>query len=175
MKAQLNHGEYLPWVKDNCAFSRDRAHKYTMVYQAKCRARETFEKCQSIREVLEIGKAPKSTPKANIKFTTDDATHAKKLNALAVGGSTEGERENAQVKLDAFAGNFGMTSDEVLGESDKVQPEGFVKGSHESELHRLSSALESRPSAWLVQLLLKAVATADDPALWKELMKGSGL
>lgn len=120
-------------------------------------------------------KEAKAPQKAQPQFSDDDASHAKKLHALATRGSTEGERENAQVKLDAFAGNFGMSSDEVIEKSSEVQPEGFTKGSHEQSLANLTNALQKRPSSWLVELLLKAVVAADDPDLWKELMKGSGL
>jgi len=69
-KATLDHGEYLPWIAENCEFTDRRARNYIKVADVKRTRGSDFNQCTSIREVLILGKAPKVTPK-------ETATHAK--------------------------------------------------------------------------------------------------
>lgn len=118
--------------------------------------RKAHPKVRTVRGLHAKTKAP-ATPKANIKFTSDDATHAKKLNALAVGGSTEGERENAQVKLDAFAGNFGMTSDEITEKATAEAEIDEYRKPAATVMKQMRNTIASKGNDWITDHLIDAM------------------
>ncbi|SMR83293.1 hypothetical protein SAMN04488030_3209 [Aliiroseovarius halocynthiae] len=87
------------------------------VAEAKCHSRVAFDQCTSIREVLALGK-PSRTPKPERRSATlDDLRKVERLRALRDDPSaTEGERGNAQRKLD-----------EIEKEIGEVEPEKQTK------------------------------------------------
>ena len=100
VKANLKHGEFGPWVEANCAFTPRMAQMYLKVWAAKNETRFAFDECNSIREVLNIGKEDRqSPPQERRSATLDDLRKVERLRALRDDPSaTEGERANAQAK-----------------------------------------------------------------------------
>jgi len=101
VKQALTHGEFKPWVIENCSFSYAAAHQYMTVAKAKIDRAQLFKSCNSIREVLALGK-PKTEPVQETRAATlDDLRKVERLRALRDSpAATEGEREAAQRKLD---------------------------------------------------------------------------
>ncbi len=82
VKAELKHGEFIPWVEQNCAFAYRGAAEYMQVARTKNAERRTFDACSSIREVLAIGKT-KAAPKPDTRAATlDDLRKVERLRAL---------------------------------------------------------------------------------------------
>ncbi|MBO9473268.1 DUF3102 domain-containing protein [Shimia sp. R10_1] len=112
VKAELKHGEFIPWIAEHCMFTRKRGHEYMKVAEAKCNSRVTFDRCDSIREVLALGKTPKEPPQQTRPATLDDLRKVERLRALRDDpAASEGERENAKAKLE---------------EIEKVEPESSL-------------------------------------------------
>jgi len=83
VKQKLAHGEFMPWVEENCIFSQRRAEDYRKVAIAKISSRGEFDRCDSIREVLALGK-PKPAPQPEKRAATiDDLRKVERLRALA--------------------------------------------------------------------------------------------
>ena len=55
-KSILKHGEFKPWIEENCSFSYRTAKNYMDVAQAKMQSVALFNAAKSINEVLNIGK-----------------------------------------------------------------------------------------------------------------------
>lgn len=107
-KAELKHGEFIPWVEQWCYFKKDTAQDYMKVARAKKGARSAFDQCASIREVLALGKTPKAPVQQTRSATLDDLRKVERLRALRDDPSaTEGEKENAQRKLDEIEKEIG--------------------------------------------------------------------
>ena len=100
-KGKLKHGEYLPWIEENCEFAVYTAQEYMRVAKSKSGERPAFDQCTSIREVLALGKTPR-TPK------TDPASPAelsmmRKLKTLADHPSTDqATAEATRRKLEGY-------------------------------------------------------------------------
>lgn len=94
MKETLSHGEFKPWVNENCSFSYAAAHQYMTVAKAKIDRAQLFKSCNSIREVLALGK-PKPEPAQETRAATlDDLRKVERLRALRDNpAATEGERD----------------------------------------------------------------------------------
>lgn len=110
VKKCLKHGEFKPWIKENCRFSYDTAVQYMRVVKIIERENvevHTFE--GGIRTLLDAYTSRRS-PKASLPpFSQTDAEYAQKLHTMSLRG-TEHEREVAKDKLEAFAKSFGKTS-----------------------------------------------------------------
>ncbi|SMR81497.1 Protein of unknown function [Aliiroseovarius halocynthiae] len=116
-KAELKHGEFIPWVEQWCSFSERHARNYIKIADTKRKRVADFEACASIREVLALGKTPKAPVQQTRSATLDDLRKVERLRALRDDPSaTEGERNNAQRKLD-----------EIEKEIGKVEPEKQAK------------------------------------------------
>lgn len=116
-KAELKHGEFIPWVEQWCSFSDRRARQYVKVAQTKRNRCSDFDTCTSIADVLALGKTPKAPVQQTRSATLDDLRKVERLRALRDDPSaTEGEKENAQRKLD-----------EIEKEIGKVEPEAQRK------------------------------------------------
>ena len=85
VKQKLAHGEFKQWVPDNCAFSYDSTNDYMKLAKAKMEHAPLFNRCNSIREVLALGKAPKPTeePQQKRSATLDDLRKVERLRALS--------------------------------------------------------------------------------------------
>ncbi|SFR33201.1 Protein of unknown function [Yoonia tamlensis] len=82
VKASLKHGEFIPWVKEQCSFAQAMAYNYMKIANLKLTTRCKFDQCNSIREVLALGK-PKPTPKQERRAATlDDLRKVERLRAL---------------------------------------------------------------------------------------------
>lgn len=108
VKASKPVGGFMKWVSDNCAFGRQTSQDYMAVAKAKYQHAGNFNRCTSIREVLALGKtrpAPKSKTRA---ATLNDLRKVDRLRALRDDpATTEGEKENAQTKLDEIENEIG--------------------------------------------------------------------
>ncbi|WP_181838542.1 MULTISPECIES: DUF3102 domain-containing protein [Thalassospira] len=119
VKKTLKHGEFKPWIKENCSFSYRQAAKYMQI--AKSAPQGTFDMDAGINSFLDQV-ANSRKPKAHLQsFSQTDAEYAQKLHAMAVRG-TEHEREVAKGKLEAFAKSFGKTPEELMEEAGKKNP-----------------------------------------------------
>lgn len=63
MKQKLAHGEFMPWVSNNCSFKRQTAQDYMKVAKAKYQSAGNFARCESIAEVLSLGKTKPARPR----------------------------------------------------------------------------------------------------------------
>lgn len=107
-KAELKHGEFIPWVEQWCYFSERHARNYIKIADTKRKRVADFEACTSIREVLALGKTPKAPVQQTRSATLDDLRKVERLRALRDDPSaTEGEKENAQRKLDEIEKEIG--------------------------------------------------------------------
>lgn len=94
VKQKLAHGEFGPWVSENCSFSYDSAKDYMNVARAKRERAPLFNRCTPIREVLALGKTPKEPSKPHRPATLDDLRKVERLRALRDDPAvTEGERQ----------------------------------------------------------------------------------
>lgn len=93
VKQQLAHGEFMPWVSENCSFTHKRAKEYVIVARAKSTHGCLFHLCNSIREVLDLGKI-KPEPKVD-----------RRAAALNNFRKMEGLRKPQLVLLDCIAKN----------------------------------------------------------------------
>ncbi|WP_234049825.1 MULTISPECIES: DUF3102 domain-containing protein [unclassified Xanthobacter] len=120
VKGMLQHGKFGKWVKENCVFSERMARRYMQV--AKTDTRDRFDLDTSLRKFLGIedAKTPHPTP---TDLSQDDASHALKLHALVERGATEGERDVARRKLEAFAKGFGRTAEALVEKAQDILPD----------------------------------------------------
>ncbi|MGX0975210.1 hypothetical protein ACSSVY_000912 [Roseovarius sp. MBR-51] len=82
VKAEKPHGEFMPWVAANCAFTDRHARRYMLVAEAKRTRMSDFKQCDSIADVLALGK-PKPEPKpVHRAATLDDLRKVERLRAL---------------------------------------------------------------------------------------------
>lgn len=82
VKAELKHGEFKPWVAENCTFGYAAAHQYCQSLRQKIDRAHLFDRCSSIREALAIGKT-KPTPKPDTRAATlNDHRKFERLRAL---------------------------------------------------------------------------------------------
>jgi len=87
VKRSSPHGKFMQWVEAHCSFSYDTAKNYVKVAKAKRERATYFNKCTSIREVLELGKPEDSRknyePKQpKPKMDKDDQRKVRKLQAV---------------------------------------------------------------------------------------------
>lgn len=82
VKRKVAHGEFMPWVADNCSFAYRTANRYMLVAQAKVQAPEFFAQCNSIDEA-EGFKKPKKEPQPERRAPTlNDLRKVERLRAL---------------------------------------------------------------------------------------------
>lgn len=82
VKRKVAHGEFMPWVEANCSFKRQTAQDYMKVAKAKYQSAGNFARCESIAEVLALGK-PKKEPQPERRAPTlDDLRKVERLRAL---------------------------------------------------------------------------------------------
>jgi len=120
-KEELKHGEFKPWVEDNCDFSYRQAAKYMQVSKVKSASRGTFDACNSIREVLELGKPKKGTQGSGTtverkpKLDKDDRRKIDKLRKVAEDPATpEPMRESVEAKLKGYEEAHGKNYDDYI-------------------------------------------------------------
>lgn len=155
-KAELKHGEFMPWVEANCSFKRQRAQDYMKVAKAKYQSAGNFARCESIAAVLALGKKPKA-PKPTFQPTTDDLKTMANLKTLAERGATEGERTAAQSKLDAYASAFGDAKDEVIEKAAEVAQEDEFVEPDSVIIDKFHRRLKRKDQDWLIDQLLWAM------------------
>jgi len=85
VKQTLAHGEFGPWVEANCSFKEARARDYMRVTKAKRQRSVDFARCDSIADVLTLGK-PKPSASEEPKpvhraATLDDLRRVEGLRA----------------------------------------------------------------------------------------------
>lgn len=151
--------EFGQWVSECQLDTADRHERLAAMWAAGNpeeyrETRKAHPRVRTVRGLHAKLKEPSGATKVNPVFTDDDADHASKLQALATQGATEGERENAQVRLDAFAGNFSMSTDEVV-EKSKAQAEPLEPSS--TTMQRVRQTLVNRGPSWLVEQLVDAM------------------
>jgi hypothetical protein len=76
LKAELAHGEFKPWIEQNCEFSYRTASAYMRVAKLKDADRCTFDRCASIAEVLDVMRQPR--PAANSDEEPEAITTARR-------------------------------------------------------------------------------------------------
>ena len=81
VKQTLDHGQFMPWVRAHCTFGQRTAEEYRKAAKAKSQHAENFSRCNSIREVLALGKTPKEPPKQTRSATLDDLRKVERLRA----------------------------------------------------------------------------------------------
>lgn len=152
-KASVAHGEFKPWVADNCICSYVTATKYMNVARnPKGFDRETFE--GSIDAFLGYSKSTTAATTPKPSFDTDDAVHAQKLHTLATRGATEGERDAAQRKLDTFAGTFGMTGEEAAGRAEVLTDFAEEEARVDAGLAQFTDKLQLRDKTYLIKVIM---------------------
>lgn len=81
VKDSLNHGEFGPWCEANLSFSKHTRARYIRVAEIKSSMRDTFQRADSINEVLDY--KPKPEPKPTYRAATlDDLRKVERLRAL---------------------------------------------------------------------------------------------
>lgn len=96
VKQKLAHGQFIPWVYGNCLFTDRHARRYMAVAEAKRTRMSDFTRCDSISDVLALGK-PKPEPKpVHRAATLDDLRKVERLRALRDDPAVSaGEKVNA--------------------------------------------------------------------------------
>lgn len=174
VKQKLAHGEFMPWVEVNCSFKEARARDYMRVAKAKRQRSVDFTRCESIAEVLALGKPKPSAseePKPERRAATlDDLRKVERLRALRDDPAcTEGEKAAAQRKLDEIEKEIGKV------EPEDVDPHAALKKKREIELKackvmdKLSTCLKPRVRAGVINALVKAYT--DTPEKLDELLR----
>ncbi|EAQ45626.1 hypothetical protein MED193_08233 [Roseobacter sp. MED193] len=94
VKRKLAHGEFGPWCEANCSFTDRHARRYMAVAEAKRTRMSDFNYCESIADVLALGKPkPEPTP-VHRAATLDDLRRVERLRALRDNpAASQGERE----------------------------------------------------------------------------------
>ncbi|MCL6285995.1 DUF3102 domain-containing protein [Ruegeria sp. 2012CJ41-6] len=171
VKQKLAHGEFMPWVKAECAFSERSAQDYMKIAKAKTQRAADFNRCDSIREVLAMGK-PKAEPQTQRRAATlDDLRKVERLRALRDDpGAAEGERKNAQAKLDEIEKEVGPI------DGVKQQPKGRKKNDLRKEtrrkactiMDRLTPIMKPKVRSGVINALM--IAYGDNPEKLDELL-----
>jgi hypothetical protein len=121
VKAQVQHGEFIPWVEKNCMVTHKRAKEYMIVAKNKKHSQVLFDQCKSIREVLALGKPPKAPKVETRAATLNDLRKVERLRALRdCPTATEGERNNARTKLAEIEKEIGKVEPDVEKAKTKV-------------------------------------------------------
>ena len=129
VKQSLPHGEFMQWVEAHCSFSYDTAKNYVKVAKAKRERATYFNKCTSIREVLELGKPEDSRknyePKQpKPKMDKDDQRKVRKLQAIIDDHAADPNTvEACKRKLDGYKTAHGEKAVEDYLESVSVVDE----------------------------------------------------
>jgi len=120
-KEELKHGEFIPWVEDNCEFGPDMARLYMRMAKAKRERVHDFNACTSIREVLELGKPKQeaqgsgTTVEKKPKLDKDDRRKIDKLRKVAEDPATpEHMRESVEAKLKGYEEAHGKNYDDYI-------------------------------------------------------------
>jgi len=126
-KASLKHGEFKPWVEANCIFAYRGAAEYMQVAKTKSADLRTFEKCNSIREVLTLkatkGDKPSPTKKPNLDY--DDKRKIKKLLSVFNDPVTpQPMKEAVGTKLKGYEEAHGSHYDDFVDGLDDVVDNG---------------------------------------------------
>lgn len=101
VKASLKHGEFAPWVEENCTFAYRGAAEYMQVAKTKSADLRIFERCSSIREVLDYKTKP--APKQEHRAATlDDLRKVERLRAQRWPVCRGGEAVQAKMKKDCY-------------------------------------------------------------------------
>lgn len=169
-KAELKHGEFIPWIKANCDFSHKRAKEYMQVARAKSTHGCHFDACTSIREVLALGKsASRGTSPAKVEPTDEDLKTMGRLKTLAERGATEGERASAQSKLDAYSSAFGDDQEEVKKKAAEAAEREREEVPDSTQIQMIKTAMMRAGPEFLADWLLKAMIKDHD--LFKSVME----
>ncbi|MBO9479263.1 DUF3102 domain-containing protein [Shimia sp. R11_0] len=145
LKQKLAHGEFTPWVKTECAFSERSAQDYMKIAKAKTQRAAGFNRCDSIREVLALGKTPKEPPQQTRPATLDDLRKVERLRALRDDpAASEGERENAKAKLEEIEKEIGKVEPEAP-RGGKARP-SVVRSKANKITDKLTAHLNPSPS-----------------------------
>lgn len=135
-KAEMKHGEFIPWIEANCEFSYDSAKDYMKVAKAKRERAPDFNACTSIREVLEIAKKPKErkpTAEKKPKLDKDDRRKINKLRKLVETPTTPtAMKDAAEAKLKGYEEAHGKHYKDYI-EDVKQQKENQDKPYIDSE------------------------------------------
>jgi hypothetical protein len=59
VKAILKHGDFKPWIEENCDFGERTAQRYMKCAKVKNDTHDAFDAAESINEVMELGDHPK--------------------------------------------------------------------------------------------------------------------
>ena len=108
VKQSLPHGEFTKWVEGNCVFNERTAQRYIKVAEVKTTRMSDFKRCNSINEVLELGKPEDSRknyePKQpKPKMDKDDQRKVRKLQAVIDDPSADPNTvEACKRKLDGY-------------------------------------------------------------------------
>lgn len=145
VKHDLAHGEFMPWVNHECSFSSRTAREYMQTAEAKRRCAATFNRCDSIREVLALGKTAKEPPQQARPATLDDLRKVERLRALRDDpAASEGERENAKAKLEEIEKEIGKVEPEAP-RGGKARP-SVVRSKANKITDKLTAHLNPSPS-----------------------------
>jgi hypothetical protein len=127
VKTELKHGEFTPWVEQNCSFTDRHARRYMKVAEAKRTRMSDFKIADSIAEVLALGK-PKPAPKPDTRAATlNDLRKVERLRALRDDPSaTEGEKQAAQHKLDDIEKEIGPVEPDTRDAKRNVESNELV-------------------------------------------------
>jgi len=173
VKDDLGHGEFMPWVADNCSFKDRAANNYMKIAKTKIARPCEFAICESIADVLSLGK-PKPTPKPELRAATlDDLRKVERLRALRDSpAASEGERDAAQRKLDAIEREVGKV--EPKPETPKGQPTGqsprhAVRLRACAVLDKVAPTLTGNPRSMIISALM--IAYGDTPDKIEELLE----
>ncbi|MCG7494714.1 DUF3102 domain-containing protein [Thalassobius sp. Cn5-15] len=163
VKAGLKHGEFMPWVKAECSFGRQTAQDCIAVAKAKYQHAGNCDRCDSIRDVLTLGKTPKPPPQQTRAATLNDLRKVERLRALRDDPSaSEGERENAQRKLNEIEKEIGKVEPCVAEAKQKVVHTDLAKQAVEIVM---SGVFENPTALDLIQYALMQTYGDDEGRL----------
>jgi len=133
-KKEAGHGKFGTWVENNCDFSYRAARKYMQIAKVKWHDRATFEKANSMDEVLELGKPKKENPQGKKpKLDKDDRRKINKMRKILDDPATpDAVKESVQAKLDGYKQAHGKHFDDYV-DDQKQQKENESRPYVDSE------------------------------------------
>lgn len=132
--------------------------------------RQAHPRVRTVRGLHAKFKDNDKAPKPVLEPTEDDLKTIGKLQTLAERGSTEGERESAKAKLEAYSSAFGDQKEEVIERAAEAAEREREEAPNDTQVQQIRTALMRKGSDFLAEWLLKAMVKDHD--LFKSVMVG---
>lgn len=179
--AALNEGreqfdgdrEFGEWVSLSQLDTADRMDRAASMWAAANPQdfRETKKANPRVRTVrgLHAKWKTKDKPQVKLEPTEDDLKTIGRLQTMAERGATEGEREAAKAKLEAYSSAFGDSKQEVIEQATEATKSEEEEVPWDTQIQQIKTAMVREGADFLAEWLLKAMVKDHD--LFKSVME----